>query len=297
MLAVTNYDRPTPSFRAQVKMGQASEKIGKYLEKIGIKSNHVLIGGLATTGGAATVSLASPDLIAAPDVAKYGILGGLTSTTGAMFASMRTRETNANKDNGDEQVQTPKKTALPLVMLGLGSMLGSSIPFAMFPIVQRNTTTISEQQTEIKTQNAILNEQKAEIGQKNEMIDSLKVIVEQYEEMVNELNGPRRYVINTDDYGELALSKKGLMQYEKLCTMDKTKYLRKQWKEFAKAANAAGRDHNSRDVYLRRANEVANKITNSCDIDIEALIDILQSCGEIPDEIFENTVSRQDKKH
>ena len=297
MLAVTDYNRPNPSFGVQVKVGPTSEKIGQYLKKSGLKSNHVLIGGLATTGGAAAVSLANPDLIAAPDAAKYGILGGLTSTTGAMFASMRKRETNINKDNSDEQVQTTTKTVSPLVMLGLGSSIGIGIPFAMFPIVQRNTSAILEQQTEIKTQNAILNEQKAEIGQKNEMLDSLKVIVEQYEEMVNEINGPRRYVINTDDYGELALSKKGLMQYEKLCTMDKTKYLRKQWKEFAKAANAAGRDHNSRDVYLRRANEVANKITNSCDIDIEALINILQSCGEIPDEIFENTVSRQDKKH
>ena len=163
MLTVTNYNKPTPSFGVQVKMGQASEKIGQYLKKSGLKSNHVLIGGLATTGGAAAVSLANPDLIAAPDAAKYGVLGGLASTTGAMFASMRTKETNANTDKTDNSLPTTSKPASPLLMSALGSSLGIAVPFVMSPVVQHNAKKITEQGLVLAEQREKLTELNTEL--------------------------------------------------------------------------------------------------------------------------------------
>ena len=215
MLTVTNYNRQTPNFQARMKMGQTSAKIGQYLKNKGINPNHLLIGGLTTTAGAAGVSLASPDLIEAPDAAKYGVLGGLASTTGAMFASMRKRETNINKDNSDEQVQTTTKTASPLVMLGLGSSLGIGIPFAISPIVQHNAKKISEQKEEIA------NLKKDVEQQKQTLSDTDNQIAEKLEQLAKidsrlDIENGRVYHIQDPIVGDMFLTEKGLDDYRNL---------------------------------------------------------------------------------
>lgn len=98
MLSITN-NQQTPIFQQRAKMAESSQKVVKYLWDKGINPNHLLSGGLFTTGGTAAVSYANPNLIAAPDSAKFGVLGGLASTLGAMFTSTRQKDVNTGKQN------------------------------------------------------------------------------------------------------------------------------------------------------------------------------------------------------
>ena len=187
MITITNYNQQTPNFQAQMKMGQRSAKIGQYLKNKGINPNHLLIGGLTTTAGAAGVSLASPDLIEAPDAAKYGVLGGLASTTGAMYTSTRTKEADKNQNETEQPSQTNAKTASPLVMLALGSSLGSGVPFIMSPIVQHNAKVLTEQRLEMVEQNEKLTKLTSEVEQTE---------IERYKKENTEL---KQKVINLQD--------------------------------------------------------------------------------------------------
>ena len=291
MLTITNYNRPTPSFQAQVKLGKTSEKIGQYLKKSGLKAKHVLIGGLATTGGAATVSLASPDLIAAPDVAKYGVLSGLASTTGAMFASMRKRETNINKDNSDEQVQTTTKTASPLVMLGLGSLLGSIVPFVTFPFLQHNITQISEQREEMANLKKDIEQQKQTLSDTDNQIAKK---LEQLAKIDNRLdieNG-RVYHIQDPIVGDMFLTEKGLDDYKNLTMAqpdpNELKAIYKQIdilsKELPNWTPDCGpfRDLNKKiSACYERIEELNNNSYN--EYSLANALRVLQSRGEFPD--------------
>ena len=105
MLTITN-NQQTPNFRAQVKMKNSSAKIGQYLKNKGINPNAVLLTSAGAAGVAGTVAMFSPDMVSAPDAAKYGIFGGMASTIGSMgFSAFKKSK---NTESVPEQETTDK---------------------------------------------------------------------------------------------------------------------------------------------------------------------------------------------
>ena len=101
MITITNYNQQTPSFQAQVKLKNSSAKIGQYLKDKGINPSTALLTSAGTAGIAGTVAMFSPDMVSAPDAAKYGIFGGMVSTLGSMGFSAFKK--NKNVESVPEQ--------------------------------------------------------------------------------------------------------------------------------------------------------------------------------------------------
>lgn len=112
MITITNYNQQTPNFQARMKMSQASEKIGHYMKNKGINPTTALLASAGAAGVAGSVTMFSPDMVSAPDAAKYWLFGAMASTLGSMgfsaFKKSRNAESVPEQEAADktETVQT-----------------------------------------------------------------------------------------------------------------------------------------------------------------------------------------------
>lgn len=108
MLTITT-NQQNPTFQQRTKMGGTS-KIIQILKNTGMNSNHVIVGSVATTGAGAAAML-KPELFLNADAAKFGIMGGLASTVGFMFARTRTKKANPQQEAEMNREVNRKKMA------------------------------------------------------------------------------------------------------------------------------------------------------------------------------------------
>ncbi|MBQ6516785.1 hypothetical protein IJI31_06360 [bacterium] len=106
MITPISINRQNINFQARAKMDKQSKKVGQYFEDHNIDVNKVLIGSGVSAAGAAGVLLGSPDMVSAPDAAKYGIILPMVSTAGAMGVNhVKGQQAKKQKEQAEAEVK------------------------------------------------------------------------------------------------------------------------------------------------------------------------------------------------
>ena len=109
MITPISINRQNINFQARAKMDKQSKKVGQYFEDHNIDVNKVLIASGVSAAGAAGVLLGSPDMVSAPDAAKYGIILPMVSTAGAMGVNHYAAKKNPSAVQDSSEIATDAK--------------------------------------------------------------------------------------------------------------------------------------------------------------------------------------------